>query len=345
MKKALLVVAAIALVIWIISWFRAPEAIATVAAKQWPGGLGAIDAVAKRYPPQKSNDAARKLTALANALPKNEVVENFVAREISSGELTIGAPPSLPDISAMRDLLLRESVVWGRKGGVGVIGDNDTITQRVVQMTVARALAASALKNASWEDLHALWNLARSLDSQPQMMSQTAALAMVRMINAVAWKMPLPAPPWIAELQQRDDLRPLLAAFQYQAASYVQNNARIFPTKWVANSVEHDRRIAESVSYETRCDVALPMNDLGVDVAFVWRRAFRYRAEKEATANAMRVREGRAIETRSRCSDGTWTYDGTTLRFSRAIATAPPDTPMPLVLHVGKYSAIEAPIR
>ena len=40
------------------------------------------------------------------------------------------------------------------------------------------------------------------------------------------------------------------------------------------------------------------------------------------------------IETGSRCSDGGWMFDGTTLRFSREIATAAPDRPMPLVLRV-----------
>jgi len=73
----------------------------------------------------------------------------------------------------------------------------------------------------------------------------------------------------------------------------------------------------------------------------VWRRAFRYRAEREATAKALRVREGKPIETASRCSDGGWMFDETTLRFSREIATAAPDTPMPLVLRV-KTAADEA---
>jgi hypothetical protein len=76
------------------------------------------------------------------------------------------------------------------------------------------------------------------------------------------------------------------------------------------------------------------MNDLGTDLSSVWRRAFRARAEREATANALRVRAGKSIETNSRCTDGRWMFDGTTLRFSREIATAAPDTPMPLVLQV-----------
>jgi hypothetical protein len=340
MKKVLIGVAVLALLVWVVSWFRTPQAVATSAARPWPGGIGPLESVAGRFPPLQANDASVKLTALATALPKNEGVDDFVLREIARGELTIGESPALPNVSAIRELLLREPIVWERPGGIGDVGDKETTARRVVQMTVARSLVASALAKgrahdpAAWEDLHAVWNLARSLDAQPQMMSQTAAFAMVRMINAVAWKMPLPAPAWLGELQQRDGVRRLLEAFQYQAASYWQDGAKMFPTKFLADSVERDRGIAGSLFNETRCDVNAPMNDLGVDLSSVWRRAFRYRAEREATANALRVREGKPIETRSRCSDGGWTFDGTTLRFRREIPTAAPDTPMPLTLRV-----------
>jgi hypothetical protein len=40
----------------------------------------------------------------------------------------------------------------------------------------------------------------------PQMMAQTAALTTGRMINAVAWKVPLPARAWLGELQARDNV-------------------------------------------------------------------------------------------------------------------------------------------
>lgn len=342
MKKVLVVVAAVvaavALVLWVISWFRAPEAVATSAARQWPGGMGTLDSVAARFPPQHSNDASVKLTALVNALPKNEAIGDFVVREIARGELTIGEPPALPDVAAIRELLLREPIVWEREEGIG--GGNEMNARRTVQMTAARALAATALAKArandpgGWEDLHAVWKLARSLNGHPQMMAQTAGLAMARMINAVAWKMPLPAPAWLGELQEHDNVRPLLEAYQHQTASYWKDGAQIFPTKSLATSVEHDRLIAEEMFNATRCDVSARMNDLGTDLSSVWRRAFRYRAEREATANALRVREGKPIESASRCSDGTWAFDGTTLRFSREIATAPPDRPMPLVLRV-----------
>lgn len=338
MKKALIVIAVIALVVWVISWFRTPEAVATSGAQAWPGGMGALDSVAGRFPPLHANEASVKLTTLANALPKNEAVDDFEAREIARGELTIGKPPALPEVSAIRELLLREPIVWKRGEGIG--GDNESSAMRAMQLTAARALVASALAKArandpaAWEDLHAVWKLARTLDGHPQMMAQTAAFSMARTINAVAWKMPLPAPAWLGELQARDDVRPLIEAFQYSAASYWKDGARMFPTMWLATSAGHDRLIAEQLFKATECDVNARPNELGTDLRFVWGRAFRYRAEREATANALRVREGKPIETASRCSDGGWTFDGTTLRFSREIATAAPDRPMPLVLGV-----------
>jgi hypothetical protein len=337
-KAALIVLIAIALIASVALWLRNDAAVATSAARQWPGGMGTLDAVADRWPPQKANGASVKLTALANALPQNAAVEDFVAREITRGELIINEPPALPDVSAIRELLLREPIVWERDEGIG--GGNEMNARRTVQMVVARALVASALVKAhandpaAWDDLHAVWKLARTLDGHPQMMAQTAALSIARMINAVAWKMALPAPEWFGELQERDYVLPLLEAFQYQTASYWEDGAQMFPTKWLAASIEHDRLIAEELFSLTRCDVNAPANELGTDLTSVWRRAFRYRAEREATANALRVREEKSIETGSRCSDGAWMFDGTTLRFSREIATAAPDKPMPLVLRL-----------
>lgn len=338
MKKLLVAVAVVALLAWVVSWFRTPAAVATAAAQPWPGEMGTLDSVLRRFPPALGNDASRKLAALIKALPKNEVVDEFVMREIARGEVTIGEAPKLPDVSAIRELLLHEPIVWEQRSVE--IGDEQTMTTRATQLMTARALVAHALVKArandatAWDDLHAAWILARALDGQPQMTLQTAALSMTRTINGVAWKMPLPAPAWFSEVQQHDAMPRLLDAFQYMARSYWKDGASMFPTKWLADSVEHDRRIAETLSRETRCDVTMPMNDLGTDLGSVWRRALRYRAEREATANALRVRAGQPIETRSRCSDGAWTFDGTILRFSREIPTAAPDRPMPLTLRV-----------
>jgi hypothetical protein len=338
MKKLLVFVGAVALVVWVISWFRAPGAVAVSGAKTWPGGMGTLQDAQARFPAAEANDAARKLGALATALPVSEPVDAFVLREIESPDLTIGEAPALSDVSAIRDLLLRERIVWER---YVTFDHGEVIARRGPHMNMARALVAGALVKgraedpAAWEDLRAVWNLARSLDGHPQTMSQTAALTMARMVNAVAWKLPLPAPDWFREVQARDSVRPLLEAFQYQAASYWDSGGQMFPTKFLAGSVEHDRRIAEELAGVTACDVSARANKLGTDLTSVWRRAFRYRAEREATANAMRIREGAPIEAKSVCSDGTWSFDGTTLRFSREISSGMIDPAMPLVLRVG----------
>ena len=343
MKKLLVVVAAIVLVASVIAaliasfWDR--DAVSASAARSWPGEMGTLNSIVDRHPPVQPNEASAKLIALAKALPKTEAVDEFVRRESLRGELIIGEPPPLPDVAAIRDLLLRESIVWERRTDEE-IGDAATTELRALQLTAARALAASALSKArrndssAWEDLHAVWKLARSLDGRPQMMMQTAALSMARTINALAWKMPLPAPSWLADLHQRDGLQPLLEAYQHQTASYWADGSQLFPTKFLAASVEHDRAIAAELVNVTACDVNTRVNKLGSDLTSVWRRAFRYRAEREASANALRVREGKPIETASRCSDGVWTFDGTTLRFSREVSTAAPDAPMPLVLRL-----------
>ena len=108
MKQALIiVVSVITLVAWVFLWFRNEGAVSTSAARPWPGGMGSLDEVNNRWPSLNANDASVKLTALAKALPTNEVVDDFVEREIARGELTIGDPPALPDVSAIRELFLR----------------------------------------------------------------------------------------------------------------------------------------------------------------------------------------------------------------------------------------------
>src|SRR5687768_16277891 len=140
MKKLLIVIAAIALlaavayvtIAWVISRFWAEEAVTAAAARPWPAGMGTLEAVDERFPPLPANDASVKLTALVNAVPKNEAVDDFVRREIVRGAFTVGEPPALPDVSPIRELLLREPIVWKRRDGIG--GDDDSSAIRAMQM-------------------------------------------------------------------------------------------------------------------------------------------------------------------------------------------------------------------
>jgi hypothetical protein len=154
------------------------------------------------------------------------------------------------------------------------------------------------------------------------------------MINAVAWKMPLPVPAWFSELQGRDAVPRLIEAFQYVVAAYCESGSAVFPTKMLATSVDHDRAIAETLSTLDVCEARVPMNDLGTDLRSVWQRAFRYRAEREGTANALRIRDGKSIVTASQCRDGAWSFDGHTLRFSHEIPTYSSERPVPLVMRM-----------
>ena len=108
MKNALIVVVfVISLVACFFLLFRNEDAVSTSAARPWPGEMGTLDTVAKQWPRLKANDASVKLTALAKALPKNEVVDDFVEREIARGELTIGDPPGSPTLRDPRPLVAR----------------------------------------------------------------------------------------------------------------------------------------------------------------------------------------------------------------------------------------------
>lgn len=344
MKKALILLAVLAAAVFVASWFWAGDEVAAAAARPWPDGLGTLAAVPGRYPPQPENEAARKLASLAGAVAENDAVTAYVRQEIARGELAIAEPPAMAGVSAIRDLLLRERVVWERNlsqqhGGL--------LPKVAMHQTVMRALVASALARArrhdatAWDDLRAAWSLTKALDEHPHLILRTVAMSMTRAINAVAWKMPLPAPAWLDEVRRRDQVRLLFETLQFE--SWRAWREQKFPTKPLAVRIERERALASELARATGCerggapetgDRADPT--AGLDIS--WQRAFRYRAEGEATANALRVRAGQPVEEASRCSDGRWSYDGQTLRFTKTIALPERRDPsMPLALQVGEW--------
>jgi len=341
MKKALLVVALLAAVVYVASWFWAGDEVAAAAARPWPNGMGTLAAVPDRYPPQHENETARTLTKLAAAVPENDAVTAYVRQEIASGEFAIAEPPAIPNLSAIRELLLREPVVWERdlmQQHGGLLG------KVAMHLSLMRALVASALGRArqhdssAWDDLHAAWNMAKSLDGHPHVIVRAVAMSMTRAINAVAWKMPLPAPAWFAEVRERDLVQPLVETMQFE--DWRRLKEQTFPLKTFAERIERERALAGEVARMTECEfnrVTEPSSpkDPNDRLDIGWKRAFRYRVEREATANGLRARAGQRVEEGSRCSDGRWSFDGKSLQFSKPIALPERlDTSMPLTLHV-----------
>jgi hypothetical protein len=340
MKKALLILALVAAAAYVASWFWAGDEVAAAAARPWPDGMGTLAAVPGRYPPQGENDAARKLTKLAGAFAENEAVTAYVRQEIARGELTIGEPPAMADVSAIRELLLREPVVWERN----LSQQHGGLLPRVaMHLSVMRALVASALGRArrhdgsAWEDLHASWNLTKALDGHPHIILRAVAMSMTRAINAVAWKMPLPVPAWFGEVQDRDLVRLLLETLQFE--NWRRWRYQKFPLKPFAERIERERTLAGELARVTGCEFdhvtgTDDRSDPNGRLDIGWQRAFRFRVEREATANALRARAGQPIVS-SHCSDGGWSFDGKTLRFAKPMVLPERrDTSMPLALHI-----------
>jgi hypothetical protein len=341
MKKALVVLVVLAAAVYVASWFLAGDVVDATAARPWPAGLGSLAAVPDRYPPQHENEAARKLTKLAEPVAGSDALTTYVRQEIARGELTIGDPPTIPDVSPIRDLLLREPIVWERN----LPQQHGGLLPRVqMHLTLMRALVASALGRArqndvaAWDDLHATWNLTKALQEHPHLILRIVAMSMTRAINAVAWKMPLPVPAWFAEVQERDLVRPLLETLQFE--NWRNWKYQTFALKLSAERIERERTLTGELARVTECEFTrvTETGDRGdplgrLDIG--WQRAFRYRVEREATANALRARAGQPIEEGSHCSDGGWTFDGKTLRFAKPIALPERrDTSMPLTLRV-----------
>ena len=341
MKKVLVMLVLLAAAVYVASWFWAGDEVAAAAARPWPDGMGTLAAVPGRYPPQNENEAGRKLTELAGAVAENDAVTTYVRQEIARGELAIGEPPAIADLSAIRDLLLRETIVWKRDlpqqhGGL--------LPKIAMHRTLMRVLVASALGRArqhdvaAWDDLHAAWNLTKALDGHPHLIVRVVAMSMTRAINAVAWKMPLPVPAWFAEVQQRDLVRPLLVTLQFE--NWRKWKYEPLALKVFADRIERERILTADLARVTECEFTRvtetgDRSDPNGRLDIGWQRAFRYRVEREATANALRARAGQPIEEGSRCSDGRWSFDGKTLRFAKPIALPERrDTSMPLTLNV-----------
>lgn len=362
MKRALLIVivsaAALAMTGLAIStgmsalWNRAVHS-------PWPLGLGSLEEVPKRFPKREATPAALRLQELAGPLDQDrELLKDFVQAELGRGVLTVAAPSS--EVSAYlakhdtRLDAIREHLLGGAEIAWAVDlekGLDAPAPNLLMHLTIVRALVARGLIRGEWRDLRAAQLLARSLESRPELISQIIANMASRQVNTAAWRLPLPAPAWVAELRTTDHRRLLVRAMQVEAWVFGEISRkermpwRPYMRLAAVNAMLHQRRTAMDLAAVDTCSfdartfaenhaVAawnLPGNLYIANYGGAWTRVLRHEAEREATANALRIRAGQPIDPRSRCSDGGWRFEQGTLSFTADVPRAG-DYQMPLTL-------------
>jgi hypothetical protein len=238
----IVIILAVIVAAWIGGAIVADRGMKRIGEEIWPAGLGTLASVETRYPLQKTNDAARRLVALAKPLgipfdstgsspdATRKAIGEYVKAEHGRAESTISEPPPevlayftahTAEVDALRDHLLHGgAIVWERDLSKGF---DASVPNLLGHMQVMRLLTARALVRArendvgAWDDLHAAFRIAQILEPRPELISQLIALAIARSVNAAAWKLPQTADAaWFQEVQAIDHRRLLAGAYQYE---------------------------------------------------------------------------------------------------------------------------------
>jgi len=209
------------------------------------------------------------------------------------------------------------------------IGPNVFALQHLHRLFVVRALAAARGGNAAaWDELRTTWELTRPQWGRPDPTAVLGASTAARMVNGAARKLPLPPPAWLAELD----------AFPYEQHLAAAQQAEAWRSK-DPGLTERLRGMAAEVVQAKACDTTSPQFDavrdkLGARAApglvSDWGRLMRFRAEREARRNVLRVRAGQAPLRDSQCSDGSWDVKPSSFRFTREVPAQRPHIDYPL---------------
>ena len=343
------------------------------AERPWPADLGPLVDFPSRYPPETRNEDAARLVALARPLvaefgPDSEKRPNPAlsaffqggAREQTSAKRSIGAQPdavtqfletNAEALDAIREHLLRAELVWDRDLSQGYVVP---LPNPAAHLQLNRVLVVRALANRSWDDLHAAWRLTKALRSRPEMVPQWIGMVCIRVINATAWRLPSPAPVWLDEVLTADHAWLFARGMQADTwAHWVFNaernrlkgrNRSPFARFALARMIDGERRAATVLLNNRDCALDTqrffekhsnePFGSRPKEMISLWRAVFRYRVEREATKNVLRIDAGEPIVESSDCSEGTWSFTNGVLAFSRELPTVAPQVDMPLTLHV-----------
>jgi hypothetical protein len=361
-------------VILAISTSRAVE---RAAQREWADGR-TIAMVAREFPSHEASAAAGKLKELGTAIgipfetngERQQLVglEEYVDAQHRRAERIIDPPQEdlagligeqKAQLDGVRDLLLSgDEVVWRvdlLSGFEPPAPDTRSYVELTRLLTARAYMLARDGDPAAWEELHAVWQLARHLLARPESASQWVAVAIARGVNAASWKMPLPAPAWIDELRETDFEGPRFRAARADAFLMLTHGESPFPPVrpigryLVVRSIEASRLAMRDLAHVTECGtdsyalVARHFKGAAVLVppvtvyagAMSWQRVFLFRAEREAAANALRVAAGESIVPRSVCRDGAWSLADGRLTFGGDLRKYEKELVMPLSLAVG----------
>jgi len=390
MKRVWFALWVLPLVIALAVWLAVDRTLDRWEANEWPGGLGRLSDVPKHLVEHVTNSKAQRLIELAAPLGINltpggavttvevspvpffrvrDPLEKYLHEQLARPGVAVDAPPAVLaeylqrhalDIDVVRDHLVGDGqVIWPSSLYVNAESANVSAISDLEQVLAARALSRARAGNASaWEDAHAAWLLCRTLWQSP--LTAVRAFEVVRLVNAVAMKLPQPEPVWIADMDAMDYRTLFAGGIQAEVWAYrrsVPDLVKLRPV-WQrpfvspALSISFDEaaektraRIAE-LHRSTACDTAavpsqieltrwnLFYKDLQMNwLTKVWAPLARFSVELEAREKFAALRRGEKPSPISHCSDGQWIVDDHSVRFSRTI---PPDS--------GPFSGPNAPL-
>ncbi|HUP45263.1 MAG TPA: hypothetical protein VM779_07090 [Thermoanaerobaculia bacterium] len=408
MRKPLLIGVVTVVALWVAVWVASllvRSSLGSGDRHEWPDDLGSLSEIPARYPPVSMSRAAARLVALAEPLgidmaprdprtpPESRPLEfvrgqigKWLAEQLSNPTPRVEPLPSesgeyfagrAADLAAIVTLLLSdEPIVWPEdlRDPVSPL-PNFTGHMNLHRVLVARALDRSRFGDSGgWNDLRAAWHVARPLLDRHESISKMIALAIARNVNAAARKMPLPAPDWLAGMQELDFRGAFLAGAQADAWAITD---RVYEETTIdgaplarravdtimapytrlsaADWAEASRRIAQEIAATTDCalDMGWMAARLNDELAWwnalarrlptpnlevLWQRVLRFTPEREATVRALALRTGSPPLPASRCAGATWIYaaDGRSFRFSKEIPVPGPNQiPLEFVIPSG----------
>jgi len=336
--------------IWVVMYVSAGAAMRDAGREPWPYGLGTIEALNARNDDRIASKEAKEIARLIEDLAPDEASpEDYVDVQTARKDDAIDPPPDNAGLKS-RDAPIAELVravngaggriVWGVEGAPY---QSDDAGYLLAAAALDRARNGDAAR--AWDDLHAVWLLARTLATEPY--GGEMALKIKRAANAVARKLPPPSPAWTAELSATEPRRDTAAIIQQQTASRART-ATSFPgpliifrplSDWIeASNIRRSRASAVSMTTSPRCRMDTAQEQDVPDATAIYRAA-RIEAELEATAKVLALKNERARLGRwppsladagaSRCADNHWIYsvarDGAamTLRMSWEVAAEP----------------------